>query len=86
MRVWTSTEGSLDVKDLGSHCSMSETRLVQVSLVSFYNGHRIDWRPFCDTVRRMAPGAIISVDITQALGRVACWIAAMPISLISSTP
>src|ERR1700679_3155201 len=46
------------------------TKLVQVSLVSFYNGHRIDWRPFHEAVRRHAPGAIISVDITQALGRV----------------
>ena len=46
------------------------TRLVQVSLVSFYNGHRIEWRSFHDTVRQFAPNAIIAVDITQALGRV----------------
>ena len=69
MRVWTSTEGSLDVKDLEPLLN-ERTRLVQVSLVSFYNGHRIDWRSFRDTVRRIAPGAIISADITQALGRV----------------
>jgi selenocysteine lyase/cysteine desulfurase len=69
MRVWTSTAGSLDVKDLEPLLN-HRTKLVQVSLVSFYNGHRIDWRPFRDTVRRIAPGAIISVDVTQALGRV----------------
>jgi selenocysteine lyase/cysteine desulfurase len=43
---------------------------VQVSLVSFYNGHRIQWKPFNETVRRLAPQAIVSVDVTQALGRI----------------
>ena len=46
------------------------TRLVQVSLVSFYNGHRLDWRPFIEVVRANAPRALVSVDITQAFGRV----------------
>ncbi|MEQ1850161.1 MAG: aminotransferase class V-fold PLP-dependent enzyme, partial [Chthoniobacteraceae bacterium] len=31
---------------------------------------RIHWQPFHDAVRRLAPNAILSVDITQALGRV----------------
>jgi selenocysteine lyase/cysteine desulfurase len=44
--------------------------LVQVSLVSFYNGHRIDWEPFHKAVRALAPNAVIAVDITQAFGRV----------------
>ena len=69
MRVWKSVDGALDAADLASLLS-ERTRLVQVSLVSFYNGHRIGWQPFRDTVRRLAPNAIISVDITQALGRV----------------
>jgi selenocysteine lyase/cysteine desulfurase len=38
--------------------------------VSFYNGHRLSWRPFRDIVRRFAPNAFISVDVTQALGRI----------------
>jgi selenocysteine lyase/cysteine desulfurase len=69
VRVWTSSDGLLRASDLEPLLN-ERTRLVQVSLVSFYNGHRIDWRSFRDTVRRIAPGAIISVDITQALGRV----------------
>jgi selenocysteine lyase/cysteine desulfurase len=44
--------------------------LVQVSLVSFYNGHRLAWEPLLQLVRSLAPQAVISVDITQALGRV----------------
>lgn len=44
---------------------------MQISLISFYNGHRIDWKPFQEMVRRLAPAALISVDVTQALGRVA---------------
>lgn len=69
MRVWKAVEGELGIGDLVPLLN-ERTRLVQVSLVSFYNGHRIDWRPFHDAVRRLAPNAIISVDVTQALGRV----------------
>lgn len=69
VRVWKAAEGALDAKQLAPLLN-ERTKLVQVSLVSFYNGHRIDWRPFHDTVRRLAPNAIISVDVTQALGRV----------------
>jgi cysteine desulfurase/selenocysteine lyase len=46
------------------------TRLVQVSLVSFYNGHWVDWDGVRALVRALAPKAILAVDITQALGRV----------------
>lgn len=69
LHLWKASEGALDVGDLASLLN-DRTRLVQVSLVSFYNGHRLDWQPFHDTVRRLAPNAIIAVDITQALGRV----------------
>jgi selenocysteine lyase/cysteine desulfurase len=69
LRVWKAVEGALDPNDLAPLLN-ERTRLVQVSLVSFYNGHRIDWRSFRDAVRRLAPNALISVDITQALGRV----------------
>jgi selenocysteine lyase/cysteine desulfurase len=68
-RLWQAAEGELRIGDLLPLLS-ERTRLVQVSLVSFYNGHRLDWAPFRDAVRRLAPKAIISVDITQALGRV----------------
>ncbi len=69
LRVWKAIDGGLDASHLAPLIS-ERTKLVQVSLVSFYNGHRIDWQPFHETVRRLAPNAVISVDITQALGRV----------------
>ena len=69
MRVWKAVDGALDPAHLAPLLN-DRTKLVQVSLVSFYNGHRIDWLPFHDTVRQLAPNAILSVDITQALGRV----------------
>lgn len=69
LHLWKALEGALDAGELAPLLN-ERTRLVQVSLVSFYNGHRIDWPSFRDTVRRLAPNAIIAVDITQALGRV----------------
>ena len=83
LRLWKAVDGALGVGDLALLLS-ERTRLVQVSLVSFYNGHRIDWQPFHDTVRRLAPNAVISVDITQALGRVVLDCVGADI-LISST-
>jgi selenocysteine lyase/cysteine desulfurase len=83
LRVWESREGALAASDLAPLLN-ERTRLVQVSLVSFYNGHRIDWRPFYDTLRRLAPKAVISVDVTQALGRVVLDCAGADI-IISST-
>ncbi len=68
-RVWQARSGELQVDDLVPLLN-ARTQLVQVSLVSFYNGHRLAWAPFRDAVRRLAPNALISVDVTQALGRV----------------
>ncbi len=67
--VWQAVQGELRVADLLPLLS-ARTQLVQVSLVSFYNGHRLAWAPFRDAVRCLAPNALISVDVTQALGRV----------------
>lgn len=69
VQVWKASGGKLDVADL-LPLLHAHTRLVQLSLVSFYNGHRIAWAPIRDAIRRAAPNALISVDITQALGRV----------------
>ena len=69
LRHWGSREGVLSVDALVPLLG-PRTRLVQVSLVSFLNGHRIVWETFCQAVRSRAPHALISVDITQALGRV----------------
>jgi selenocysteine lyase/cysteine desulfurase len=68
-RLWKAEGGELNVTDLIPLLN-EKTKLVQVSLVSFYNGHRIDWQPLHNAVRKHAPNALISVDITQAFGRV----------------
>lgn len=83
LRLWRSRGGTLREEDLESLLT-PRTRLVQVSLVSFYNGWRLDWEPFRRLVREKAPDAVISVDLTQALGRVACDVPDADI-LISST-
>jgi len=69
MRVWRARDGVADISDL-ENLLTSRTRLVQVSLVSFWNGHRLDWEAVREAVRRRAPDAVLSVDVTQALGRV----------------
>jgi cysteine desulfurase / selenocysteine lyase len=69
LRVWRAEDGVLNHEALAPMLNKN-TKLVQVSLVSFYNGHRIAWTAFRETVRQHAPNALVSVDITQALGRV----------------
>lgn len=68
-RLWRSRNGVLHNDDLALLLDAS-TRLVQTSLVSFFNGFRLDWQPFVDTVRARAPQALITVDVTQAAGRI----------------
>ena len=69
-RLWQNRDGALDLGDLAPLLN-ERTALVQVSLVSFYNGHRIPFAPLRDTIRKLAPQSVIAVDVTQALGRVA---------------
>ncbi|MCB1227536.1 MAG: aminotransferase class V-fold PLP-dependent enzyme [Verrucomicrobiales bacterium] len=69
VRLWRSGHGELEPADLAALLT-ERTRLVQVSLVSFYNGHRLDWDEVVETVRQRAPEAVLAVDVTQALGRV----------------
>lgn len=69
MRLWQARDGVLRAVDLEPLLN-ARTRLVQVSLISFYNGHRIDWAALRSVVDALAPQALISVDVTQALGRV----------------
>jgi cysteine desulfurase/selenocysteine lyase len=68
-RLWKHRDGRLDPADLEPLLG-PRTLLVQVSLVSFWNGHRIDWPAVHETVRRQAPDAVLAVDVTQALGRI----------------
>lgn len=83
VRLWKARDGALCVDDV-LPLLHERTRLVQVSLVSFYNGFHVDWRPLQIAIRRNAPNALISVDVTQALGRVVLDCAGAD-CLISST-
>lgn len=83
VRLWKAEQGALRLEELRPLLN-ERTRLVQVSLISFYNGYRLAWAPLRDMIRQLAPQAIISVDITQAFGRVELDCADADI-LISST-
>lgn len=83
VKVWRARQGELRTEDLLPLLG-AKTRLVQLSLVSFYNGFRIDWPALRDAVRSLAPLAALSVDITQAFGRVELGCSDADI-LISST-
>jgi len=83
VKLWKAKAGALDANDLPALLN-ERTRLVQVSLVSFFNGHRLDWAPFIAAVREHAPRAKVAVDVTQALGRVELDCADFDV-LISST-
>ena len=69
VRVWKNRDGVMELEDLKSLLN-EKTRLVQVSLVSFLTGYWIPWAPFRDLVRALAPNAVLSVDVTQAFGRI----------------
>lgn len=83
VQLWKAVEGELHVPDLAKLLT-PRTRLVQVSLVSFFNGHRLAWPDVLKTVRTVAPEAVLAVDVTQALGRVPLDCAGADI-MISST-
>src|ERR1051326_8125622 len=68
VRLWKSRDGAARVEDLIPLLN-GKTRLVAVSLASFYNGYRVPWHDLGKAVRARAPHAILSVDLTQALGR-----------------
>ena len=68
-KVWRSRpDGALYPEDLRTLLS-PRTRFVQLSLVSFLNGFRIDLAAVAREVRKLSP-ALIGVDVTQALCRI----------------
>jgi selenocysteine lyase/cysteine desulfurase len=67
-RLWRNRDGGLRVEDLLPLLS-AKTRLVTVSLVSFYNGFRVALPEVVAAIRRHSK-ALLAVDVTQALGRV----------------
>ena len=83
VKLWEARSGQLVIDDLVQLLS-AKTGLVQSSLVSFYNGHRVDLDRVVKAVREHAPRAILSLDVTQALGRVAVQAREVDI-VISST-
>jgi selenocysteine lyase/cysteine desulfurase len=68
VRRWKHRDGALRIEDLIPLLS-SKTRLVTVSLVSFYNGFCINLPEVVAAVRAKS-NALLAVDVTQALGRV----------------
>lgn len=68
VRVWKAREGALRIEDLQMLLT-PKTRLVTVSLVSFFNGFRLSLPSVVEAVRRHSP-ALLAVDVTQALGRI----------------
>ena len=68
VKVWRARDGALRVDDLAGLLS-PRTRLVSLSLVSFFNGYKAPLPAVIDAVRKHS-SALIAVDVTQALGRV----------------
>ncbi len=69
VRLWKHRDGVLHLEDLETLID-EKTKLVQISLVSFLTGYRVEWTPLHDLVRQQNPDAILAVDVTQAAGRV----------------
>lgn len=68
VRVWRHRAGALHVSDLIPLLG-PKTRFVTTSLVSFFNGFMIPLPEVAAAVRKHSP-ALLSVDVTQALGRI----------------
>ena len=66
--VWRNRAGALRVDDLVPLLG-PRTRLVTVSLVSFFNGFTLRLPEVVAAVRKHSP-ALLAVDVTQALGRI----------------
>jgi len=81
-KVWRNRAGALRVDDLVPLLS-AKTRLVTVSLVSFFNGFRIALPEVVAAVRKHS-GALVALDVTQALGRIPLDLAGAEL-IVSST-
>lgn len=81
-KLWRAKQGALRVEDLVGLLS-PKTRLVTVSLVSFFNGFRLRLDEVVAAVRKHSP-AMVAVDVTQALGRIPLELAGADL-IVSST-
>ncbi len=68
VKLWRNRDGRLRVEDLVPLLG-PKTRFVPVSLVSFYNGFKVDLPAIVEAVRKHSP-ALTGLDVTQGLGRV----------------
>jgi cysteine desulfurase/selenocysteine lyase len=68
VKLWRHRYGALRIEDLIPLLG-PKTRLVNVSLVSFFNGFRLILPAVAEAVHRHSP-ALLAVDVTQALGRI----------------
>lgn len=82
VKVWRSRQGALRVADLVPLLG-ARTRLLTVSLVSFFNGFMVPLEEVVRVVRKHS-GALLAVDVTQALGRVPLNLAGADL-IVSST-
>jgi selenocysteine lyase/cysteine desulfurase len=80
--LWKSRGGALEVDDLVPLLG-PKTRLVNTSLVSFFNGYMIPLEAVSEVVRRHSP-ALLAVDVTQALGRIPLQLTGVDL-IVSST-
>ncbi|HZP82877.1 MAG TPA: aminotransferase class V-fold PLP-dependent enzyme [Chthonomonadaceae bacterium] len=82
VKVWRARDGGLRLEDLVPLLT-PRTRFVTASLVSYYNGFLLDAPALVETVLRHSP-ALLSLDVTQALGRVPLNLAGVDL-IVSST-
>lgn len=82
VRIWHARGGALHLEDLIPLLN-AKTRLVAVSLVSFFNGFRLSVPAVSEVVRRYSE-SLLSVDVTQALGRIPLDLAGADL-IVSST-
>ena len=82
VKIWRNRGGALRVEDLVPLLS-AKTRLVSVSLVSFFNGFTIHVPEVAAAVRKHS-NALLAVDATQALGRIPLNLAGADL-IVSST-
>jgi selenocysteine lyase/cysteine desulfurase len=80
--VWRARDRGLRIEDLIPLLS-PKTRLVTVSLVSFFNGFRVNLPALVEAIRRHS-NALLAVDVTQALGRIPLELAGVDL-VVSST-
>lgn len=82
VKIWQAREGALRVEDLIPLLT-PRTRLVTVSLVSFFNGFLIPLPEVVAAVRQHS-AALLAVDVTQALGRIPLQLTGVDL-IVSST-